>query len=62
MTDTRITLKLTYEDPLQVSVGHYRDELLVHVNLTEYENKQGHTVPQMLLEEDIPVQVSSLDE
>ena len=45
MTDTRITIDLTYREPLQVSAGHDRDRLLVHVNLTEYKNKQGHKVP-----------------
>ena len=38
MTATRIDIQLNYKDPIQVSTGWDRDELIIDINLTEYSN------------------------
>ena len=54
MTSTEIEIDLTFKDPLQVSSGWKRDELVVDVNLTDYETKLGENLRRIILMEEIP--------
>ena len=49
MTSTEIEIDLKFKDPLQVSSGWTSDELLVDVNLSEYETKLGETLERIIL-------------
>ena len=62
MTSTEIEIDLTFKDPLQVSSGWTRDQLVVDINLTDYETKLGENLRRIILMEEIPRQISSASE
>ena len=56
MNSTEIEIGLKFKDPLQVSIGWTRDELLVDVNLTDYATFNDVKLRRFILIGKIPVQ------
>ena len=59
VTSTQIRIKLQFKNPLDVSTGHKRDKMTVHVNLKDYQNAQEIVLPETILISEIPGQMAS---